>query len=499
MIAASLLALTVGLAATPPPASALSLGLRETISALRWLLGDHGLSGAIETAGGAGRGSIVLRGSDDEEDGAVADDDADKTVRIGPLGIVLFETKPEVQPGSRPPDPGALLPVPPRPPSPPSPPSPPPPPGSGSVRLRRFSLDTKDAPAVDVLHRIAQSAGWSLTIAGVGDDRINLSVHDVDPREAVRTVLKASHAWGVLRGDRLIVLPAEAGGQRAGELIERRGKPARSASPRGRHDLVHVFQGDLVVPRGTVVGDATVVGGSLNVEPGALVQGDAVVVGGSLNVEPGGLVMGDGVALLGGLDVEPGGQVLGEQVQMGVGRLFKKSHGRSWFSGAGLFGFFPTLALFALLYLVGLLALFAAPERLRGIGATLLANPARSFAVGFLTWLLALPVVVLLCVTLVGIPLVPLVPLALFLAFALGLSAVALRIGELLPAGPGQKFLPTAALGMGMGVVALTSFVPLVGFALIVLVQFAAVGAVVASRIGKPPVSSVPQEAARAA
>jgi len=81
---------------------------------------------------------------------------------------------------------------------------------------------------------------------------------------------------------------------------------------------------------------------------------------------------------------------------------------------------------------------------------------------------------------------VPLVPLALFLAFALGLAAVALRIGEQLPAGPGQKFVPTAALGMGMAVVALTSFVPLIGFALVILVQFAAVGAVVASKVGRP-------------
>ena len=60
-----------------------------------------------------------------------------------------------------------------------------------------------------------------------------------------------------------------------------------------------------------------------------------------------------------------------------------------------------------------------------------------------------------------------------------------LRIGELLPAGPGQKFVPTAALGMGLGVLALVGFLPLVGVPVLALVQFAAVGAVVASRAGK--------------
>jgi hypothetical protein len=304
--------------------------------------------------------------------------------------------------------------------------------------------------------------------------------------------LKASNSWGVLRGDRLIVVPAGDGGLRAGELVERRGKPQRGQHRRAQ-DMVHIFQGDLTVPRGTVVqGDAVVIGGNLNVEPGALVQGDAVSLLGSVTVEPGAMVLGDTVALAGTIDVDPGGQILGEHVQIGLGKIFKgKGRGLSWFSGAGLFGFFPTLAFFALVYLVGLLALLASPERLRGISAMLLTNPGRSFALGFLAWLMVLPVAVLLTITLVGIPLLPLLPLAIFLSFALGLSAIALRIGELLPAGPGQKFVPTAALGMGMAVVTLASFVPLVGFPLIVLVQFAA-GSAIGRRGLWPPHEQLP-------
>ena len=540
MIAAPLLALALGLAAPSSPNASCDLctDLRETVSAVRWMLGNHVVSRALEAIGRS-RGSFFLRADDeeasagssragnDEEDkdeadtgeaeqraeegrakadaareGSVRIDADDHTISIDKNGITVTPAKKGAGRGFRIAGPNAppvapLAPIPPAAPIPPLAPIAPIAPVHGrTVSLRPLTLHVTNAPAVEVLHRIAQSVGWTLTVAGLGEDRVSLDVTEVDPRDAVRQVLKASRAWAVLRNDKLVVVPTGEGGLRAGELVERRERTgSKSSSRKQKQDQVHVMQGDITVPRGTVVGDTVVVGDSLTVEPGALVQGDAFVVGGNINVEQGGMVMGDAVALLGLLDVEPGGQILGEHVQVGSGKIFKPSKRSSWFGGAGLFGFFPTLALFALVYLVGLLCLFAAPDRLRGIGATLLANPVRSFTVGFLSWLLALPIVVLLCVTLVGIPLVPLVPLALFLAFALGLAAVALRIGEQLPAGPGQKFVPTAALGMGMAVVALTSFVPLIGFALVILVQFAAVGAVVASKVGRPlPGSAVSSE-----
>ncbi len=447
-------------------------------------LAHHGVSRAVQAIlahAASNSGNIDLKFSvddDEDEDGdQVVDPEAIReTVRESlkglPGNIEVHVPKIDIS-----------IPRAPMPPVPPVPPEPP----SGDVKLRKFSLHTKDAPAVDVLHRIAQSAGWSLTVAGVGDEKVSLDINDVDPREAVRRVLKSSRSWAVLRGDRLVVIAANDAGVRAGELIERRGRSARIKGSK-QSDLVHVMQGDLVVPRGTVVqGDAVVVGGTLTVEPGALVQGDAVSVLGGIDVEPGGVVMGDSVAVVGTVNVEPGGQVMGAHTQVGAGKIFgsHRSRRRSFFDKVGFFGLFPTLALFALIYLVGLIALLAAPDRLRGIGATLIGQPVRSFFIGFLSWLLLLPLAILLCVTLVGIPLLPLLPLLLFVSFALGLAAIALRIGEILPAGPGQKFVPTAALGMGMGVLALVAFVPIVGIMALVVVQFAAVGSVVASRAGR--------------
>lgn len=356
--------------------------------------------------------------------------------------------------------------------------------------LPPFSEKGRAVPSVEVLHRIARTAGWSMTLIGVGNETIDVDLTEVDPREAVLEVLRSSHSMGVLRADRLIVFPSPEQSQ-SGTLIEQRG--SRRAGPsrkrRAGNDVVKIFR-EVTVPAGTVLhGDAVALLGSVEVEPGAVVEGNAVSILGGVQVDNGGVVLGDGVAVLGSLDIERGGQVLGEHVQVGAGRIFGSPHprraARGLFSSLGPFGLFPTLALFALIYLCGLFALRTWPERVRGVGVSILGRPLRSFFIGFLCWLLLLPLAVLLCISLVGILLVPLLPLALFLATALGLSAIALRIGESLPAGPGQTFVPPAALGMGIAVLLLVSFMPWVGIPLLALAQFFALGGALGSRFGR--------------
>ncbi|GAC1342968.1 MAG: hypothetical protein NVSMB23_16200 [Myxococcales bacterium] len=354
--------------------------------------------------------------------------------------------------------------------------------------LPPFSETARDVPSVEVLHRIARTAGWSMTLIGVGNETIDVDLRNVDPRQAALEVLRASHSMGVLRGGKLIVFPSP-GKSQSGTLIEQRGSRGPSRKRRAGNDIVKIFR-DVTVPSGTVLhGDAVAIFGPVEVEPGAVVEGNAVSILGGLQVDNGGVVLGDGVSVLGPLEIERGGQVLGEHVQVGAGRIFgeprRRPSSRGFFSRLGPFGFFPTLALFAILYLCGLFALRAWPERVRGVAVSILGQPVRSFCIGFLSWLLLVPLAVLLCVSVVGIVLVPLLPLALFLSLALGLSAVALRIGESLPAGPGQHFVPPAALGMGIAVLLLVSFVPWVGVPLLALTQFFALGGALGSRLGR--------------
>src|SRR5438067_6671090 len=358
--------------------------------------------------------------------------------------------------------------------------------------LPAFSESSHNVAAVDVLHRSARRAGWSLTIVGVGKDRIDVDLKDVDPRDAAREVLKASGSMAVLRHGKLVVVPAPES-KTAGTLVERvKRKERRTRGTRaGHHDMVRVFQGDLVVPSGTVVqGDVVNVGGSIELEPNSVVQGDAVSILGSTVIDQGAVVLGDTAAILGQVEVQRGGQVIGEHVQIGLGKLFR-SRRHSILSSLGPFGFFPTLALFAVVYLIGLLTLRLWPERVRQVGHAMFEQPLKSFLVGFLCWLLLLPLAILLLISVVGIPLVPLLPVMIFLAITLGVSSVALRLGEALPAGPGQRFVPPAALGMGIVVLLLLAFVPWLGVPLLAFLQFLARGAAVSSRLPRtlpPPV-----------
>src|SRR5919202_45843 len=92
---------------------------------------------------------------------------------------------------------------------------PPPTPQGGRLRIRvredsasdlpAFSESGHNVPTVDVLHRIARRAGWSLTIVGVAKERIDVDLKDIDPRDAAREVLKASGSMGVLRRGKLVV------------------------------------------------------------------------------------------------------------------------------------------------------------------------------------------------------------------------------------------------------------------------------------------------------
>ncbi|HEY2030325.1 MAG TPA: polymer-forming cytoskeletal protein [Myxococcales bacterium] len=359
----------------------------------------------------------------------------------------------------------------------------------------RVTITGKNVTTVDALHRIAEAGGWSMTLVGSPREKIDLDIKDQEPRDALRALLKASGSLGVLKGDKLVVVASpEANTQ--GQLIEQSGSSRRGM--RGKHglkkgiDVVRVFQGDITIEEGQVVqGDVICVGGSVDISRGAVVQGDAVAMGGSVTVQKGALVLGEAIALLGAVDVERGGQVMGDHVNVGVGKILHSSSRphRPWLTRLGPFGLFPTLALFAIMYLVGLLMLRMWPDRMRTVGHSLFENPVRSFTVGFLSWLLLLPLTLLLAISIVGIPLILLLPLAFFLSIVLGLSSFALRLGESLPAGPGQRFVPPAALGMGMAVLLLVAFVPWLGISILALLQFFALGASVGSRFGRalPP------------
>ncbi|MCE9627012.1 MAG: hypothetical protein K8R56_03740 [Candidatus Eisenbacteria bacterium] len=166
--------------------------------------------------------------------------------------------------------------------------------------------------------------------------------------------------------------------------------------------IVKLFS-DASVPAGEQVdGDVVAVFGSVTVE--GEVTGSTVAVFGTVNLKPSAIVHGDAVAVGGGLLEAPGSKVNGQAVQVGFLPL---TLGLPWLP--------VVLATIMLGWLVSLFfgwigaALF--PVRLARIAVTSSRRTAASLALGILSGPMLLVAMVLLLVTVVGIP------IAIFLPF----------------------------------------------------------------------------------
>ncbi len=212
---------------------------------------------------------------------------------------------------------------------------------------------------------------------------------------------------------------------------------------------VVVIGGALEV-RGQVVGDAAAIGGAVTVS--GEVTGDVVAVGGSVYLEPGAEVMGEVVSVGGRVEGKEDATVLGEVVEVPFGPDFHITGWPRWhFWTPGERhpqGFSPmslmwkaTWWLFALVMVVLLafLVLLLARRPLERVERRVAAEPWMSALVGLAGAILFIPlvflVVVILCVSIIGIPLLILVPFGLVAAVLvafLGYCAVALRLGHVL-------------------------------------------------------------------
>jgi hypothetical protein len=230
--------------------------------------------------------------------------------------------------------------------------------------------------------------------------------------------------------------PAPAASSERPEEVERtdvtRGDIVRFGGPVtiGRNERV---QGDVVAMggpvdiQGEVTGDVSAIGGPVTLGPQAVVRGDVHVIGGGLKRAP-------GARVLGRID-EVGG---GGPGSFNRGWMWSSMFG-SWWSRLGSLA--ATVMRIVLLVLLGLIAVAFALGPIERIAARSAASPVRAGLVGLLAEILFVPVtillVVVLAVSIVGIPLLALVPFAILLVILLmlvGFIGLAYLVGQRLTA-----------------------------------------------------------------
>ena len=252
-----------------------------------------------------------------------------------------------------------------------------------------------------------------------------------------------------------------------------------------RADDVAVIFGSAKID-GTVEGDVFVLLGSLTLGSTSVIEGDAVVIGGSAKVLPGAVADGDFVVLGGALDAPESFAPRGDLgVVGGDGDLDFLAPAMTWLSSGLLLGrpLVPELlwawifvAVFALLYL-GTNWVFERP--VRDVATALGSKPLTCFVVGGLVVLLIGPVSLLLVASVVGLPAVPLLWLALLLAVVLGKVGVTRWIGRrVIPEQfPGDRVQAARSVAIGLAILSLAYMVPVLGITAWTVLGVLALGA----------------------
>jgi hypothetical protein len=156
-----------------------------------------------------------------------------------------------------------------------------------------------------------------------------------------------------------------------------------------------------------------------------------------------------------------------------------------------LFAVLGTLLRMMTLLIIGLLLITFLPEHIANVRGFLDGKPGHAALAGFAVLVGFIPLCILLAVTLVGIPLIPVAALVLAALVVVGLTAFSTWLGYRIPVFEGRKSV-IGALLIGLVVLTLVDLIPVVGTILVTLVGFFAGGAVLLSRFGRiaPPKSS---------
>lgn len=247
------------------------------------------------------------------------------------------------------------------------------------------------------------------------------------------------------------------------------------------NDLVR-FGEDIEIPEGRVIeGDVVAVGGSVTVL--GRVKGDCVAVGGTVHIKGKGVVEGDAVSLGGGVQTSDSASVGGSDVSVGkfdFGRMGKMMPAIGAVGILGIGGWLIEFLVGCLITIfVAWLSLLLFRDRLEHAASRIHDRFGMSFLKGLLGWValvLAVPVgiialiltgaiaIVILCITIIGIP------VAILLVVALVIGVIGIVAGAIYAAFlgyiTGAMFLGRRILGnrvLGKPLLAILAGVLLIG------------------------------------
>ncbi|AKF08744.1 hypothetical protein DB32_005893 [Sandaracinus amylolyticus] len=238
------------------------------------------------------------------------------------------------------------------------------------------------------------------------------------------------------------------------------------------------FGGDAVVAPGEVVESVAAFGGDAIVA--GRVEGDVVSFGGDVELAPTAEVLGSVSSLGGRVDADPSARWSSD------GEAFVIPRPPSTGLGAFVEEAFRQAVAHGLLFLLALLLMGLAPERLGAMQVAIVRDPTRTALHGLAGYVASAMLIVALAITVIGIPAAVALALALPLATYVGLAASASVIGAALPVDR-LKDRPVRQLAAGVLVLFVASLVPYLGTLTVIAAACLGTGALIRTRFGTTP------------
>jgi hypothetical protein len=377
------------------------------------------------------------------------------------------------------------------------------------------SLELEAAPRRDALEQLADEAGWSLVLRDEIDGDVSLRIKQ-QPASKVLEALLADGAWVAKRDGAIVTIsksPAIAlvGGEVAPPTpptppaavvaptpplppsdVAAAEAPSKEARAKARD--VEIVGGSRTIRAGEVVRDLTVMGGSVDVA--GHVTGDLTVMGGSAHLRSTARVDGDATTAGGHIKIDPGAKVAGD-----IGAVGGVIEGADHASGSGGIrlnmtdddeheepGFFASAARTigsgvrsaALLFVLGAFFLALGAERSERLRTEIAARPMHSIALGAVGIVGSSFALVVLAVTVIGIPFALIGALAAVVFGFAGVTSVLTVVGAL--AAGHRTSNDYARLAVGCALYFVVGLLPWVGWWAQLAVVLAGAGSIVATR-----------------
>jgi hypothetical protein len=252
------------------------------------------------------------------------------------------------------------------------------------------------------------------------------------------------------------------------------------------------FGGSVSVPANQTVENASAFGGSVTVLPNARVLDTAIAFGGDIILKAGSRVDGDAYSFGGKIIQEPGAIIGGEKATFSDRHgMMYGSYGRQSFFAQYFFSAMFRICAAVVAAILGLLILQSSPTFLPDLAEKLRQQPGLTALWGIGGIFAILFGTVFLAVTLIGIPLIPLLSLSAVVTSLVGSLGVALFVGQRIDKNSKQS--ATQQFLIGLAILTVLALIPVVGGLVVFLINLFGLGAILLWKFGR----AEPQMASR--